>query len=313
MEKTEVAARGDYSISELRTMMTTPAESTTVVPVEGTEAAAAEPTESEPASGTDDTQERGADGKFKSPKPESETEENDTPGVKKRIGKALQKQREAEQRASEAERKLAEFQGSRPAAESGKPAQPAAEKPNDKPVLKDYETYEAFNEDLVKWTVEQREAEREIKKRAADQQTAQRQLDKAHGDRIAAAKEKYSDWDEKIGTLTVPISQELHNAIVESELGPEVVYYVANHPEEGDRISKLSPARQIAEFGKLEARIEAASAPSGTKTEKRPLPRAAANVGGGSSSAGKEPNLSDPNLPMAAFKREVGRRLKRAA
>jgi hypothetical protein len=321
MENTEVAARGDYSIAELRTMMTgepttkpAESESTEAVPVEGT--AAAEPTETEPASGTDDKQERGSDGKFKSVKPaENETEEDDTPGVKKRIGKVLERQRQAEQRAADAERKLAELQGSRPAAETGKPAQPAeAKRGSDKPELKNFESYELFNEELVKWTIGQQEIEREQKKRVADQKASQQQVDKAHDERITAAKEKYTDWDEKINSLHVPISRELHNAIVESEHGPDVVYYCANHPEEAERIGKLSPGRQVVEFGKLEARFEtAAPAPSGTTEKKKPLPKAAANVGGGSSSAGKEPNLSDPNLSMSAFKREVGRRLKRAA
>lgn len=42
------------------------------------------------------------------------------------------------------------------------------------------------------------------------------------------------------------------------ESGPALVDYLATHPEDADRIAQCSPARQIAELGKLEVKLEKA-------------------------------------------------------
>lgn len=43
--------------------------------------------------------------------------------------------------------------------------------------------------------------------------------------------------------------------IVESEVGPQLLYHLATHPDDAERIADLSPLRQIAELGKLEDRM----------------------------------------------------------
>lgn len=314
MENTE-AARGDHSFAELRAMMTgdqpastTPAsEPVTETPADETDQPGS--TETAPASGSDEGQEdgkaRGTDGKFKA----TDAEPGDTPNVQKRIAKAVKAQREAERQAEEVRRQLAELQGSRPAADSGKTAQPATGAKT-KPELKDFDSYEAYNEALIAHTVEQREAQRETDRQQRERQSADAKLQAEHLERVDAARVKYEDFDEKLSTLNVPISRELDRAIRESPYGPEVVYWTASHPEEAQRIAALSPARQVVEFGKLEAQFEK-PATEKTTPAKKPLPKAAANVGGGSSSAGKEPDLADPKLSMTAFKRLAGQRMKR--
>jgi hypothetical protein len=323
MEHTqETAPRGDYSFAELRSMMTgeTPAETTpaadekTATPAKEADAS----DETAPESGSDDSntqegkqQERGPDGKFKAAeKTEDGTHEDDPPGVKKRIGKALRERREAQERAEAAERRLAELQQGRPPAKEEAAAKPAAaDKP--KPKLEDFNTYEEFNEALVEWKVDQRESAREAKRQQDARQAAQATVLQAHQKRVEAAREKHADFDARLEALKMPISQELHNAIVESELGPEVAYYCATNPEEAKRIAALSPIRQVAEFGKLEALLTAEAKPA-KPAEKKPLPKPAAAVGGGASGASAGIDLNDPKLPMDSFKREVAKRLKKA-
>ena len=50
-------------------------------------------------------------------------------------------------------------------------------------------------------------------------------------------------------------SEPAKRAIVESEKGPELIYYLATHPDEADKFEGLSPYRQAALIGKLEDRI----------------------------------------------------------
>src|SRR4029434_2460073 len=44
-------------------------------------------------------------------------------------------------------------------------------------------------------------------------------------------------------------------AIVESELGPQLLYHLATHTDEAERIAELPELRQIAELGKLETQL----------------------------------------------------------
>jgi hypothetical protein len=44
---------------------------------------------------------------------------------------------------------------------------------------------------------------------------------------------------------------------MESEIGPEIVYYMGQNPMEAVRISALSPASAAREIGKLETKISA--------------------------------------------------------
>ena len=46
-------------------------------------------------------------------------------------------------------------------------------------------------------------------------------------------------------------------AAIQIEEGPEVLYHLAQHPEEGKRIAAMLPGRQAAEIGKLAAKLTA--------------------------------------------------------
>lgn len=338
------APRGDYSIAELRGLMRGE-EPKPAASAEAPPAAGDKPAESGPVSGTDKAQaaaaaddktERGTDGKFKAKDGEAkqgETKpdgEGEVPaGVQKRIDKAVRAQRDAERRADEAERKLREGQGSRPGDEqppnNGQPgaknAPSAAEaKPKPRPEAKDFDTYDAYMVDLTRWTIAQ-EREADAQKRAQDtRQAADSAAVRSHVERVEAAKKKpeMADFDEVIADAKdLPISRGMHDAIVTSEKGPEIAYQLAKNPDEARRIAALSPVRQIAELGKIEAAIEAKasadqSADKKPPAEKKPLPKPAANVGGGSG-APKEQRLDDPDIDMGTFRRLARAGLRKSA
>lgn len=57
--------------------------------------------------------------------------------------------------------------------------------------------------------------------------------------------------DEELQTY----SKEAKSAIVESEVGPALLHYLATHLEDSDRIAGLSPSRQLVELGKIEIKM----------------------------------------------------------
>lgn len=67
----------------------------------------------------------------------------------------------------------------------------------------------------------------------------------------------------------LPLTKPIVEALIESDQAPQLMAYMAAHPEDVARIAGMSPARQAAELGKLEAKL-AATPP--VKTSKAPDP-----------------------------------------
>jgi hypothetical protein len=289
----ENAVVAEPSISDLRTMLKEPV---TVPEVEV----------ETPAPVVDVKQAKATEKPAPVPDPELTQEPEDTPGVKKRIGKALKAQREAEARTAEleVELELAKKPESRPA--EVKPAPPVETK--GKPLAKDFETYEAFNEALVDWKLEAKEQIRtkaESDRRAADAAAA---IGTAWNERFEAAKANPAmpDFEERYSEAsTMPISRAMHETIIESEHGPELAYHLATHPDEAARIAKLSPLAAARELGKIEAAI---TTPPAKPAAAKPLPKPAAIAGGSHAPSDVDLDKAD----VRTFKREFAKRLKAA-
>jgi hypothetical protein len=74
--------------------------------------------------------------------------------------------------------------------------------------------------------------------------------------KVSEASKKYDDFDEVAFAEDLPIAPAMAAAMRDSDLGPDVAYYLGKNPSEAQRISQLSPAAQVREIGKIEARLE---------------------------------------------------------
>ena len=302
----ETVVNAEPSFADLRAMLTPAPLKGTPDPATETPAAAAaeQPAEvkTEPDSepdATQETRERGEDGKFIKPAAKVQDEEAAVPaGVQKRIDKAVRAQRDAERRAQEAEAKLATA-GSQPA---GKPDTAQPVEAAGRPESSKFETYEAYVEALTDWKIE-------VKAQARSNAESARAGNAAFEARVAAVKADpdYADYDEVIAEMgTMPISRAMHDAIRESDVGPQLAHYLGLNPEEAARIAKLPPNAGARAMGAIEAQLSKPPAeikPAAVK----PLPRPAKAIGG--AAAPHVVDLNDPNLDMAVFKREFRKRL----
>jgi hypothetical protein len=91
-------------------------------------------------------------------------------------------------------------------------------------------------------------------------------------------------------------------AIVESDFGTDSAYYLAQHPDEAKAIAQLSPIRQIAAIGKLEAKV---TQPAARKTTEAPPPITPA---GSKAKADKDPNQMTDAEFAAWRKRQIAQR-----
>lgn len=86
---------------------------------------------------------------------------------------------------------------------------------------------------------------------------AQAERAKSWQQREAEFAAKQADYREVAYDPTVPISATMAECIAESDMGPQVAYYLAKNKDEAARIAGLSERAAAREIGRIEARISA--------------------------------------------------------
>lgn len=159
------------------------------------------------------------------------------------LAEVVLKQRdEATKRAEQAEEQLRATQAkSRPAAEEAKEPDP-----------KDFPTVQEYR-DALKTFVRDQERANIVKERENSERAEQA---RQYNERLERAKKTYPDFDKVVRVLeNEKISTEVISFLEETDFGPELLYDLAKHPKELDRLRKLSPRKAIAELGKLESKL----------------------------------------------------------
>lgn len=125
---------------------------------------------------------------------------------------------------------------------------------------------------LAEWSAEKALYDR-------DQQEANRKVEqerskllKTWSDKLEKAKPNLADFDDVIESTQVVVSNEVRDAIIESDVGPEILYHLASlDGEEADKFQALSVSKALREIGKLEARFERQEAAEETAVRSKPV------------------------------------------
>jgi hypothetical protein len=185
-------------------------------------------------------------------------------------------------------------QGGGQPGQTGQPAAPAATPANinidpaqlglpARPTKEQFETNDAYLESVAMWqavyevrrqTVLQRQVEVQNRQIAA-QNTVVENWNAS----VEKARQKYDDFDDVVGT-DLKIPQAAFTAIVDSPEGTEIAYYLGSHPEEINRLNKLTSAVAVMrEIGKLEDRLAKSTgsqAPGAVASTPKPAAKPAA-------------------------------------
>lgn len=238
-------------------------------------------TEAEKPEETGETAAEGAEADGETAEPNSSGEEakkRRPGGFQKKISK-LQSERDYWRDAA-----LKNQEKPEPSAEKA-PEAPKPPNPDDFASFDDFITAKA--EFIADQKVEQKFRAREEKEQKTSSDQTQREKLQAHQQRLEKTRERITDFDEVLDNSDAPLNQALHNAIVESELGPDIAYYLGKNPDKAAELVRMSPEALNRAIGRMEAELEAKSPGATKKVTKASAPFKPVNAGGSSGEVGK--------------------------
>lgn len=177
--------------------------------------------------------------------------------VQKRIAKAEAK---AERNAVRRERELLE---------RFVPQQATTEQQDARPSRDKFATDDDWVEAVTDWKLAQRDRSANQERQAQTQRATATKTEQIYTE---AAKQPGFDRD---AFDELPLTPVIAQTIIDSDLAPQLMAHMASHPDDVDRIAKLSPARQAAELGKLEAKLSVVK-----QTKEAPAPIRTVNGSG---------------------------------
>ncbi len=184
-------------------------------------------------------------------------EHKPNPKIDKRFNE-LTKQREDARRDAAKEREAREATEAKLKELEAK-LNPVAVKTDGKPTPAQFTDAFEYAEALAEWSAENALKTRD-KVDAEKRQAAERaQVLKTWSDRQTAVKAELSDYEETIAESTIQVSDQVRDAILESDMGPQILYHLAKNPGVAAALTSKSVSSALREIGKLEASL------SGTK------------------------------------------------
>ena len=207
--------------------------------------------------------------------PESEVKEQEdkpksNPKLERRFSE-ITKQREEARKEAQQEREARQALEARLAALERQPA-PQAPKVDEEPQPSQFNDAFEYAKALAEYTADKRIGEmRKQDAEAKEAQERQKVIDQ-WANKVQAAKTSLPDFDDIVASSDVVVNDDIRDAILESDVGPQILYHLAENEDVAKKIAGLSAKQALREIGKLEARFEAKE----TAPETKPITRSKA-------------------------------------
>ena len=201
---------------------------------------------------------------------EQEEKPKANPKLERRFSE-ITKQREEARKEAQQERQAREALEARLAALERQPA-PQAPKVDEEPQPSQFNDAFEYAKALAEYTADKRIGEmRRQDAEAKEAQERQKVIDQ-WANKVQAAKASMPDFDDIVASSDVVVNDDIRDAILESDVGPQILYHLAENDDVAKRIAGLNPKQALREIGKLEARFETKE----TKSEPPPITRSKA-------------------------------------
>jgi hypothetical protein len=201
-------------------------------------------------------------------------ERKQNPKLEKRFSELTKARKLAEENAAKAqaekealEARLREYE------EKVAPQQKTAEDPiGAEPRADQFDDAFEYAKALAEWSAEKALYERDQQEANRKAQEEQAKVLKSWNEKLEKAKPNLPDFDDILGSTQLVVANELRDAIVESDVGPEILYHLASlDGEEAEKFQALPITKALREIGKLEARFEKQEAAEETAVRSKPV------------------------------------------
>jgi len=182
-------------------------------------------------------------------------ERKPNPKLEKRFSE-LTKQREQLRKEAEEERNKREELETRLKAFESQAAPKQEQSRDEKPKPDQFVDAFEYAEALADWSAENavmRSKQEEIERRRQEERN---QVINTWNTRLESVKQEISDFEEMVASSDVIVPDHIREAILDSEVGPRILYHLAENKDLATKIAKSSAITGLREIGKLEARFE---------------------------------------------------------
>jgi len=184
-----------------------------------------------------------------------EGERKQNPKLERRFSE-ITKQREEARKEAQQEREARQALEQRLAALEGKQQPTKAEFVDEKPQPSQFSDAFEYAEALAEYTADKRISEMKQQEAQAKEAEQRQKVITQWTAKVEAAKQSLPDFDDIVASSDVVVNDDIRDAILESDVGPQILYHLAENDDVAKRIAGLSPKQALREIGKLEARFE---------------------------------------------------------
>jgi hypothetical protein len=109
---------------------------------------------------------------------------------------------------------------------------------------------------LTDYKVDQRLGEERQKAVQAKVQAEKEQVLNTWSERVNQAKATMPNFEQVVKSADMTVINEVRDSIFESDVGPQLLYHLADNPDFVEKLQGMTPAAQLRQIGKLEAMFE---------------------------------------------------------
>ena len=208
---------------------------------------------SEPTEAADQSEPEEAEAEAK-----QEGERKQNPKLERRFSE-ITKQREEARKEAQQEREARQALEQRLAALEQQRVQPqqAAPAADSEPQPSQFSDAFEYAKALAEYTADKRLAERDRQVAEAKDAEKRQEVIQTWAKKVETAKAELPDFDDIVASSDVVVNDDIRDAILESDVGPKILYHLAENEDIAKKIAGMNPKAALREIGKLEARFEA--------------------------------------------------------
>jgi hypothetical protein len=218
--------------------------------------------------------------------PEEKPEKPPKTFTEEDLNRKIQKRLERAQRSFERKMEAALEQDRAQRAQQSQSAMPQAA-----PKLEQFDNFDDYvaakAEYVANQALEKRFAEQRQYQEQEQHQRYRSTVEQSWTQRVGQVRNEIDDFDDVIESAGVEITNVMSEALMDSDLGPKVAYYLAKHPEEAERIAEMTPSAVFRAIGKLEAKIEGDQLTKKKSGAPKPVSPVGSKAGVGTKDPGK--------------------------